>query len=105
MLSLILATLASVLGLSTAIRRPRLFIVFLLCAGTLRFGADDIVTGYNLSSIWLAVLIGLGILAILRTSRSRRKAWACFLPALTSPNASPLRLTNTRTARKQKGTC
>jgi O-antigen ligase len=64
-----LLVIVAIYAFDKAYRVPRVFLIFMLAAGTLRFGGNvgDVFGGStNLSSIWLLCLILLGLVAALR---------------------------------------
>ena len=65
MVTYFLLLIAAIVATFAAFRRPRMFPVFLLTVGTLRFGAEGAGVGVNLSALWLAGLIFLTAVLLL----------------------------------------
>ena len=83
-----LFVIAALVAVSQAFGNPKYFIVFLLAAGTLRFGSDlgDVTTAAtDLSAIWLLWLILLSATALLTSGALNSKLslpevfYSCFL--------------------------
>ncbi len=87
-LVIVLFVVAALLAADQALRNPAYFVVFLLAAGTLRFGTDlgeGNVAASDLSAVWLLCLIALSGVALLQSGAFDGKrsppeiAYACFL--------------------------
>ena len=75
----ILFVMASTMAVGCAVSRPRFLPVFLLAAGTLRLGADDVAGAMNLSALWLGAMILAAAIGILRLWRP---GWRFSTPEL-----------------------